>query len=104
MVRLITPRAYLLVDIADDNYHQVEQTLESEPGVNRVHLIEGPPDNLVRVEARNHQKLAEITVSALASEENLAENTPLLPGTNRSRSEGPQKTWPVSERFSINRW
>ena len=75
----MTRRAYLLLDVANGNYRWIIQTLKSKPGVTMVDILEGPPDILVMVEASNREKLAEFTVSAMASVENLTENIQLLP-------------------------
>jgi hypothetical protein len=76
----MTQRAYLLMDITDGKYREVIRSLGNKPGVIMVDMLEGPPDILVVVEAGTRQELAELTVEALSSVENYAENVQLLPG------------------------
>lgn len=76
----MSPRVYLLIDVTDGKCRRVAQTLRSKPGVTMLDVLEGPPDILVMVESHNRQKLAELTVNALVSVEDLTGNIQLLPG------------------------
>jgi len=75
----MSARVYVLLDITDGAFNKAAKILHRSPGVAAVELLEGPPDLLFVVEATNRIRLAELTVSALASVENLTENIQLLP-------------------------
>jgi hypothetical protein len=49
------------------------------PGVVIVDALEGPPDVIMVVEASERQKLAELTIRALASVETVTEGLSVLP-------------------------
>ncbi|MEE8413050.1 MAG: hypothetical protein V3R96_00720 [Dehalococcoidales bacterium] len=75
----MSARAYVLLDVTGEKAEHVAQTLRSKPGVAIADLLEGPPDVVLMVEAPNRQKLAKLTVGALASVESMTEDIWLLP-------------------------
>ena len=75
----MSARAYVLLEIKEGNSKQVAKVLRGKPGVVVADLLEGPPDVIMVVEALDSQKLAELTVRALAAVENMTENFCLLP-------------------------
>jgi len=60
-------------------------------------LLEGSPDLLVICEAFNRQKLAELTVRAIAAVEQVTENVCLLPVRSQSSSTGTKKSPDLKE-------
>jgi len=72
-------RVYVLLDIMDGKAKQVPQVLRKSPGVVMADAVEGPPDVIMVVEASDRQKLAGLTVQALAAVESMTENFLLLP-------------------------
>ncbi len=72
-------RAYILLDILNGKAEQVAQSLKRNKGVVSVDVLEGPPDIIIILEASGRQKLAELTIQALASVESVTENMKLLP-------------------------
>jgi len=75
----ISARAYVLLYLARGNSEQVAEALRHKPGVLMADPLEGPPDVMVVVEAPERQELADFTVNALSSVENMIENVRLLP-------------------------
>lgn len=69
----------MLIEVADGHCRRVAQTLKRKPGVTILDVLEGPPDILVMVQSHNRQKLAELTVNALVSVEDLTGSIQLLP-------------------------
>ena len=77
-------KVYVLLDIPDGKYNAVFRALQGKAGVVALeHIEEGPPDIVLTVEAPNRKKLAQLTVSAIASVENMADNFTLLPVYDR---------------------
>jgi len=66
----------------DGKADQVAQTLRDKVGVKMVDVLEGPPNVIVMIQARDRQRLAELTNRALASVDNLTEGVQLLPTQN----------------------
>lgn len=75
----VSARAYVLLDIADRKSEPAARALRGKPGVVIVDLLEGPPHVIMVVEAPDRQKLAEVTIQALASGETMTEGLRLLP-------------------------
>jgi len=75
----MSARAYVLLDIDDTKVKEAASTLRSMRGVRTVDVLEGSPNLVVVVQARNRQRLAEVTNQALASVESVTENMQLLP-------------------------
>ena len=83
----MSERVYILLDIVGGKAEQVAKVLQDKPGIVIADLLEGPPDVIMVVEASDRQKLAELTVQALAVVENMTENfrlLPTVPGLNTS--------------------
>jgi hypothetical protein len=72
-------RAYLLLHVVEDKSKEVAQVLRQKPGVLRADIVEGPPDVIAIIEASERKVLADLTVQALSSVENMVENVRLLP-------------------------
>ncbi len=72
-------RAYILLDILNGKAEQVAQSLKRNKGVVSVDVLDGPPDIIMVLEASGRQKLAELTIQALASVESVTENMKPLP-------------------------
>jgi len=72
-------RVYVLLDILGGSSEQVARTLRSKRGVVMADSLEGPPDVIMVVEAPDLQKLAELTIQALASVESTTTVLRLLP-------------------------
>lgn len=72
-------KAYILLDIVDGKSEQVARVLRGKRGVLMADSLESPPDIIMVVQASDRQKLAELTVQALASVETFTEGLRLLP-------------------------
>lgn len=72
-------RAYLLLHVAEGKSEEVTQVLRHKPGVLIAGPLEGPPDVIAIIEASERRELADLTVRALSSVEELVENVRLLP-------------------------
>ncbi len=84
----MSARVYVLLDVAQGELAKVMRTLRDKPGVIMADIVEGPPDIVMVVEARQRRRLAELTVEALSSIEGMTENLQLLPVTANSSSHG----------------
>ena len=72
-------RAYVLLRLAKGDPQRVAQVLRHKPGVLMADPLEGPHDVIMVVEAQGKQELADFTVNALSSVENMLENVRLMP-------------------------
>ncbi len=72
-------RAYILLNIIEDKTSQIVRILRSKAGVGMIDVLDGSPNVIMMVEAHDRQRLAELTVAALASVENMTEDLKLLP-------------------------
>jgi hypothetical protein len=72
-------RVYVLLDITTGKSDEVAHTLRSKTGVRIVDVLESPPDVVMVVEAPERQKLAQLTIRALNSVEDMTEGIQLLP-------------------------
>jgi len=72
-------RAYLLLHVAEEKSKEVARLLRQKPGVLMADIVEGPPDVIAIIEASERKVLADLTVQALSSVENMLENVRLLP-------------------------
>ena len=72
-------KVYVLLHVKEGKSEQVVQTLRSKAGVRLLDVLEGPPDVIMMVQARERRRLAELTVAALASVEDVTEDLQLLP-------------------------
>jgi len=78
----MSARAYVLLDTFEGRAYEVAQTLRNKPGVRTVDVLEGPPTLVMVIQARNRQRLADLTNKALASVETMTDNWQLLPVQN----------------------
>ncbi|MFH0768361.1 MAG: hypothetical protein V1932_02180 [Chloroflexota bacterium] len=74
-------RVYVLLDVVQEELAEVARTLRCRPGVAMVDVLEGPPDIIMVVEARGRRRLAELTIEAISSIENMTKELRLLPVT-----------------------
>jgi hypothetical protein len=88
----VSHRVYILLDIAEGKSAEAAQSLCERQGIVKADLLEGSPDLLVICEAFNRQKLAKLTVGALAAVEQVTENVCLLPVRNQPDSAGTRKS------------
>ena len=72
-------KVYVLLRVKEGKSEQAVQTLRSKDGVRLLDVLEGPPDVIMMVQARERRRLAELTVDALASVEDVTEDLQLLP-------------------------
>ena len=82
----MSERVYILLDIVGGKAGQVVKVLRESPGVVMVDAVEGPPHVVVVIEADGRQRLAKLTIQALASVETMTENVCLLPAKPRLNS------------------
>ncbi len=75
----MSTRVYVLLDVAQGERTEVVRTLRDRPGVIMADIVEGPPNVVMVVEARQRRRLAELTIEALTSIEGVTENLQLLP-------------------------
>ncbi len=75
----MSTRAYVLIDSVEGKAPEVLTTLRGKPGITFVDCVEGSPDIIMMAEAEDTQTLAKLTIQALASIENLTNNTQILP-------------------------
>jgi len=92
----MSARVYVLLDIEHTRIGEAAETLRNMRGVRMVDVLEGPPNLLMLVQARNRQRLAEITNQALASVESMTQDVQLLPAQNGyGKNESKQHRLPV---------
>ena len=72
-------RVYILLDVAENMADQVISTVRGGKGVTTADALDGPPDVILVLEARNRQRLAELTNRVLASVEAMTESITVLP-------------------------
>ena len=72
-------RVYVLVDVADGNHEEVASVLRCKPGVVMADNVEAQQKVIMVVEAQDRQRLAELTVRALASVEMAIGGMRLMP-------------------------
>ena len=72
-------RAYVLIKTVKGKGDEVSRILRGKPGVALLDCVAGPPDIVMVAEAENNQALANLTIQALASVEDLTEDTQVLP-------------------------
>jgi hypothetical protein len=75
----MSARAYVLLNVVRGEVVEAVQTLRGRPGVIVADVIEGPPDIVMVIEARGRRRLADLTVEALSSVENITGDLQLLP-------------------------
>lgn len=72
-------KVYVLLCVKEGKSEQAVQTLRGKAGVRLLDVLEGPPDVVMMVQARERHRLAELTIEAVASVEHLTEDLQLLP-------------------------
>lgn len=72
-------RAYILLNVVHGKTTRVVRMLRDRPGVVMADIIEGPPDVIMVIEAHRRRKLAQLTIEALNSVENMTGDMQLLP-------------------------
>jgi len=75
----VNAKVYVLLRVKEGKSEQAVQTLRSKAGVRLADVLEGPPDVIMMAQARERHHLAELTVDALASVEDVTEDLQLLP-------------------------
>lgn len=87
----MTAKVYLLLEIKEGHGGWAVEVLRRQAGLTVADLLEGPPDIIAVVQARNRQILARLVVQALASVEDVTEEIQLLPSAaiERIRVEAP---------------
>jgi hypothetical protein len=81
-------RAYILLDVLEGSAEQVVHNLRGKPGVVIADALEGPPDIVMMVEAKDRLKLAELATRAIASIESMTEGIHVLPAPNGLKPQG----------------
>ena len=72
-------RAYILIKTVEGKIHEVARILRRKRGVTIVDCVEGPSDIVVITEAHDNQTLADLTIRALTSIDNLITDSQVLP-------------------------
>ena len=72
-------RAYILIKTVEGKGGEVFRILRRKSGVVLLDCVAGPPDIVMVAEAENNQALADLTIQALASVEDLTIDTQVLP-------------------------
>ena len=72
-------KVYVLLCVKEGKSEQAVETLRNKAGVRLLDTLEGPPDVIMMMQARERRRLAELTVEALASVEDITEDLQLLP-------------------------
>ena len=78
----VNAKTYVLLNIVDGKAGQVTQTLRGKAGVKMVDVLEGPPNVIMMIQARDRQRLADLTNWALAAVDTMTEGVQLLPTQN----------------------
>jgi hypothetical protein len=74
-----TSRVYILLDAIEGKADQVAETLRVKAGVKMVDVLEGRPNAITMIKARDRGQLTKLTNWALASVERMTEGWQLLP-------------------------
>jgi hypothetical protein len=80
-------RAYVIVNVQQGTTEQVAITLSNRDGVIMVDILEDKPDIIMVVQAKNRQKLAELTIQAVTSVERFTEGLQLMPARSNINHE-----------------
>ena len=88
----MSAKAYVLLNVVQEKQEQVVQALRGKSGVLMVDAVEGPPDVIVVLGARGRQRLARLTIQALASVETMTEGLQLLPTRDRLNARNVSRT------------
>ena len=71
-------KAYILLSTSNGDTEEMAQTLRKQPGVKLVDILEEPYGAIMLIEASERQKLADLTVQALAAVQSLTSDIKLL--------------------------
>jgi hypothetical protein len=74
----MSARAYILLDIVHGKAEEALRTLRCRPGVVMADALEGRPDIIVLLEAKERLQLADFIMPALASIDEVTEDLRLL--------------------------
>ena len=99
----MSAKVYVLLNVTGGKPDEVAQTLRRKPGVVTVDLLEDPPDIVMVVETSTRQKLAELTIQALASVEAATQDVQLLPTRAARRGQHAVKKPPPPAESSEQR-
>ncbi len=80
-------RVYMILDIIDGKHGEAVQSLQANPGVRWVDVLEGQWDIIIAIEASNRMRLAKHLVRALATVETITEDLQVLPTCDGSSME-----------------
>ena len=80
-------RVYRLLDITNSKVNQAAQTLRDNDGVKIVEVLEGSPNIIIMIQARNRAHLANLANHALASVDTITESVQLLPTQNGNNTQ-----------------
>ena len=72
-------RAYIIIETVEGKEKRVADILSRKPGIIAVDLVDGPPDIVIIAEAEESYRLAEQTIQALISVEDLTNSVQCLP-------------------------
>lgn len=75
----MSARVYVLMDIVQGESDQVVRKLQGKPGVLMADPLEGGWDLILVVEAGSRERLAELTIQAIAPVEDVTEGMRVLP-------------------------
>jgi len=75
-------RVYLILNITADKHIEAVNSLQANPGVRWVDVLEGQWDIITAIESSNRMRLAKHLIQALASVEAITEDLQVLPTNN----------------------
>jgi len=75
----MTNRVYVLLHVREGKADEAFRTLHGKVGVRLLDILEGLPNVIMMLQARDRQRLAKLTIEAVASVEHLTEELQLLP-------------------------
>jgi hypothetical protein len=85
-------RAYILLNVINETPQQVANKLRGMVGVKEVEVLEGSPELMVIMEAKERKQLARSTVSALESIDTMLGTIKLMPVQEIHKAARPKKT------------
>ena len=80
-------RVYFILDVVEGKHSEAVQSLQANPGVQWVDVLEGQWDIITAIQASNRMRLAKHLVRALAVVENITEDLQVLPTCDGSSME-----------------
>jgi len=94
----MTNKVYVLLKIKEAKCEQAVRVLRRKPGVRILDVLEGAPNLVMMIVAPDRRQLAELTIDAITSVEEITEDQQLLPV--RDGWEASVLTKPVRSRRS----